>query len=93
MNEGASAQVLALLRELRDGQQQALSRQAEALTMQRAQIDLVRRQAERNERIQQRAEELQERGAGMMAVARRVLMVPVPVVIALIVYVSWLLFR
>lgn len=42
---------------------------------------------------QDRAEELQTRGMGIMKTARRSLAVVLPIVFALIVYLSWLLFR
>ncbi|MEX0734040.1 MAG: hypothetical protein WD944_04080 [Steroidobacteraceae bacterium] len=56
-------------------------------------LELVRRQAERTERIQDRAEELQARGMGIMKTARRSLAIVLPIVILLIVYLSWLIFR
>ena len=56
-------------------------------------LEIARRQAERTERIQDRAEALQEKGAGMMTAARRVLAVVLPVVVLLIAYLSWLIFR
>ena len=58
-----------------------------------AQLELVKRQAERTERIQDRAEELQAKSAGMVTTARRSLALLLPLVILLIVYVSWLIFR
>jgi hypothetical protein len=58
-----------------------------------AQLELVKRQAERTERIQDRAEELQAKSAGMVTTARRSLAFLLPLVILLIVYVSWLIFR
>ena len=72
------AEVLALLRALRDGQRQHLERQAEALAMQREQVDLVKRQFDRAERLQERAEALQERGAKAM---RLVLFVLIPLLL------------
>jgi len=58
-----------------------------------AQLELVRRQAERTERIQDRAEELQAKSAGVVATARRSLAVVLPLVVLLIVYLTWLIFR
>jgi hypothetical protein len=53
----------------------------------------VRRQVERTERIQNRAEELQAKGMGIMTAARRSLAFVLPIVIVLIAYLSWLIFR
>jgi hypothetical protein len=63
------------------------------VAMQKEQFDLFRRQLERSERIQDRAEELQARGAGIMNTARRSLAFVLPVVILLIAYLTWLIFR
>lgn len=48
---------------------------------------------ERAERIQDRAEELQARGMSIMKTARRSIAFLLPVVIVLIIYLSWLIFR
>ena len=69
------------------------SNQEAALAMQKEQFELFRRQVERTERIQDRAEELQARGAGIMKTARRSLAIVLPIVIVLIAYLSWLIFR
>ena len=82
-----------LLEEIRDTQRLQLERQTEALTIQREQLAMVQRQAERTERIQARAEEIQTRSAQLVSSARRLATVLVPVVVALMLYVSWLLFR
>ncbi len=86
MTPGDTARTLALLEQIRDNQ-------AAALAMQKEQLELVRRQVERTERIQDRAEELQARGAGIMNTARRSLAFVLPVVILLIAYLTWLIFR
>jgi len=56
-------------------------------------ISVREKQFERTERIQDRAEKLQAKSADIVGIARKILLVIVPVVIALIVYVSWLIFR
>jgi uncharacterized membrane protein (DUF106 family) len=89
----ADEELTSLLREIRDGQRLALERQAAAIEIQRAQFDLVRQQTERNERIQARAEALQERSAGMMKAARVAMAIILPVAFALVIYLSWLIFR
>jgi uncharacterized membrane protein (DUF106 family) len=86
MNPDDTARTLALLEQIRDNQ-------ASALAMQKEQFELFRRQVERTERIQDRAEELQARGAGIMNTARRSLAFVLPVVILLIAYLTWLIFR
>ena len=67
--------------------------QEAALAMQKEQFELFRRQVERTERIQDRAEEMQARGMGIMKTARRSLAIVLPIVILLIAYLSWLIFR
>jgi len=85
--------IAALLEQIRDNQSELLARQREALEFQRSQLELVRRQSERSERIQDRAEELQARGAGIMTIARRSIAIVLPIVILLILYLTWLIFR
>lgn len=86
MTPDDTARALALLEQIRDNQ-------AAALAMQKEQFELFRRQHERTERLQDRAEELQARGAGIMTTARRSLAFVLPVVILLIAYLTWLIFR
>jgi uncharacterized membrane protein (DUF106 family) len=93
MEQNDTARIAALLEQIRDNQATQLVRQAEALTLQKEQFEVFRRQAERSERLQDRAEELQTRGMGIMTTARRSLAIVLPVVILLIIYLSWLLFR
>ena len=82
-----------MLEQIRDNQATQLARQAEALELQKEQFAVYRRQAERAEKLQDRAEELQTRGMGIMKTARRSIAVVLPIVILLIVYLSWLIFR
>ena len=93
MNENESLRMIRVLEELRDGQKLQLERQQEALQVQREQFALVQKQFERTERIQDRAEKLQAKSADIVGIARKTLLLIVPVVIALIAYVSWLIFR
>jgi len=53
----------------------------------------IQEQAERTERIQRKAELLQDRGASLVGGARKVVVVILPVIVLLLVYLSWLLFR
>ena len=85
--------LLRVLEQIRDDQRLQLERQAEALAMQREQVAMLRTQFERTERLQDRAEHLQERSAQVVGIARKSLFVVLPVLFALIGYVSWLIFR
>ena len=89
MNENETQRMVQLLEELREGQKLQLERQKEALDLQREQVALVQKQFERTQRIQDRAENIQEKSAEIVGIARKTLLVILPVVIALIVYVSW----
>ena len=86
-------EVAKLLREIRDTQRAQLAQQEEALRLQRDQYSLVQRQVERNERIQDRAEQLQSGSAQMIGVARKTLYSVLPILVVLIAYVTWLIFR
>jgi uncharacterized membrane protein (DUF106 family) len=93
MNETESQRVVRLLEEIREDQKLQVARQLEALELQRKQFAVFEEQAVRTERLQHRAEQLQERSAGMVGGARKLLITLVPIVIALIAYVSWLIYR
>lgn len=84
--------LLSLIAEIRDNQRQQLEHQKQALQLQEQQFALVRDQHERAIRIQERAESLQEKNASMVDRARKVFFIVIPLLLALIVYVSWLLF-
>ena len=85
--------VVRLLTEIRDVQRLQLARQEEALELQREQFAIFQRQSERAERLQDRAEKMQDKSAQVIGTARRALFVVLPILILLIGYVSWLLFR
>jgi len=93
MQQQDSVRIVELLEQIRDNQATQLARQSEALAMQKEQYELVRVQSERAARLQDRAEELQTRGMGIMKTARRSLAIVLPIVIVLIIYLSWLLLR
>jgi len=92
MNDADAQRIASLLEAIRDGQTLQLQRQAEALTLQREQAEMARKQFERAEKLQDRAEALQARGAQVITVARRAVTIVVPVLVLLIIYVSWLMF-
>ncbi|HUQ26290.1 MAG TPA: hypothetical protein VM140_11525 [Burkholderiales bacterium] len=79
MSDSDIQRVVRLLEEIRDHQ--------------KAQLDAFLVQSERAARLQDRAEELQARSAQLVGRSRRVLMMLLPVIIVLIAYVSWLIFR
>jgi len=93
MSEIDTQRLVSVLEEIRDNQRLQLERQAEALALQREQFALVQKQQERAERIQDRAEAIQAKSAQLVAGSRKVFTVVIPIIIALIVYLSWLLFR
>jgi len=93
MNNAEAQQLDAILKEIRDNQKLQIERQTEALALQREQWALLQRQADRHERIQDRAENIQAKSVQMVAVARRTLFFLLPVLILLMMYVSWLIFR
>ncbi len=93
MESQQADRIVALLEQACDNQAQQLARQAEAFALQKEQFEVFRRQAERAEKLQDRAEELQARGMGIMKTAKRSLAVVLPIVILLVVYLSWLVFR
>jgi hypothetical protein len=85
--------VVRLLTEIRDAQKLQVARQDEALKLQREQFAIFQRQAERAERLQDRAEKMQDKSAQVIGTARKALFVVLPILILLIGYVSWLMFR
>lgn len=93
MTEQEIQRLTGVLEEIRDNQKVQLQRQSDALAVQREQFALVQKQAERHERIQDRAESIQAKGIQLMAVARKSLIVILPIVTVLILYLSWLIFR
>ena len=81
-----------LLQEIRDDQRSLLAQNQQMLDQSREQFELVKRQYERSERIQDRAEALQSRGEFLVGGAKKAFIVIIPILIALLVYVSWLIF-
>jgi hypothetical protein len=93
MNDEDIRRLTRLLEDIRDNQKLQLERHGDALALQREQLSLVQRQAERYDRIQDRAEYIQDRSAQLVAGARKALSVVLPIIIVLIGYLSWLIFR
>lgn len=85
MNEADSSRLERLLTEIRDNQK-------EALALQREHVAIVQKQHERAERINAKAEQIQARSMELVKAGRRTLAVVLPVVVALIAYLSWMIF-
>ncbi len=88
-----SKEALALLRDIQENQLQALAMQRESLELQRKAVEATLAQFSRAEAIQVKAEELQDRSAEIMASGRRMMKIILPIIIVLIAYLSWLMFR
>lgn len=86
-------EILEVLRDIRSNQHKQLEGLQESLSLQLKQYDMARTQFERAERLNDRAEQIQETGARMMSTARKTMVVILPVVIFLVIYLSWLIFR
>jgi uncharacterized membrane protein (DUF106 family) len=84
---------LEVLRRIERNQQQQLDRQQAALELQQEQFDLVSVQFERAEKLQDRAEKIQDAGASMMGMARKAMVIMLPIIFVLVIYLSWLIFR
>jgi uncharacterized membrane protein (DUF106 family) len=91
-DQDVSQRMVRILEEMRDNQKVQLERQAEALALQRDTFALIQKQADRTERIQDRAEQIQARSAQMIGAGRKVMAVVLPLIIVLVIYLSWLLF-
>jgi uncharacterized membrane protein (DUF106 family) len=82
-----------VLEEIRDNQRLQLERQDEALKLQHEQCALIQKQTERTERIQDRAEQIQAKSAQLITRSRTGQIVALIVIITVIAYVSWFIFR
>ena len=86
-------EILDALNALREGQKEQLGQQAITLQIQQEQFAMARKQFERAEALQDRAEVIQNAGASMMTIARRALVVVLPVLFVLLAWVTWLILR
>jgi len=86
-------EILSLLNRMAENQERILEAQKESLGMHRKQFEMAKIQFDRAEKLQERAEKMQDAGATIMNTARRALIVVLPIVIGLIIYLSWLIFR
>ena len=77
MNDQDTQRIIQILEEIRDNQ--------------KLQSALVQKQHDRTERIQDRAEQIQNKSAQLVAGSRKTMMVILPIILVLILYVSWLM--
>lgn len=89
----AEREVVDVLEDILKNQQIQLQRQNEALEIQRKQFAMFKVQYERAERLQDRAEAMQDSGAKLMGAARKSFIVILPIILILMAYLTWLIFR
>lgn len=93
MNDEQSRELIQVLQEINTSQKRQIENQDEILGLQRENLELVKRQFQRADKLQERAESIQNASAGMIKSARKALAFILPVIIVLIVYLSWIIFR
>lgn len=79
MNDQDAQRIIHILEEIRNNQKQ--------------QFAMVQKQHERTDRIQDRAEQIQAKSAQLVAGSRKAMLVILPIILVLILYVSWLMFH
>ena len=87
-----SKEQLHVLEEIRELMQTQVETQAKLLEVQQEHIELYRNQLNRVERINSKAEAIQDKSAQLMGVASKGFVVVLLIIIALVGYLSWLLF-
>ena len=99
MDADDARKMIALLEEIRDGQQlqlqrqaEALDRQTEALGMQRQHFENLQNQSGKARELQERAEKIQARSARLIGSARVLVLIVAPLAVLLLVFVCWLVF-
>jgi hypothetical protein len=79
MNDQDTQRIIHILEEIRDNQNR--------------QFSMVQKQHDRTDRIQDRAEQIQAKSAQLVAGSRKAMLVILPIILVLVVYVSWLFFH
>ncbi len=99
MDTDDARKMIALLEEIRDGQQLHLKRQAdafdrqtEALALQQQQFAILKTQAGRAQELQDRAEKIQAKSAGLIGSARALVLIVAPLAVLALVFLFWLVF-
>ena len=91
-NSEELGRAIRLLEEIRDNQRAHLERQAEVLALQKEQFQLFRTQHEKAQVIQDRAAALQEKSADLVERGRKLFVIVLPIIAALLLYLGFLLF-
>jgi cytochrome c-type biogenesis protein CcmH/NrfG len=86
-------QLRLLLEEIRNNQKTQLERQSESLSIQKEQFRVFLEQQEKTQKIQDRAEAIQDKSAQIVNRARRLFPLVLAAIVALLGYVTWLLWR
>jgi len=84
--------LVSVLEEIRDNQRLQLERQAEALSLQREQYALVQKQHERASGYRIAPRQSRRRAPARRGIAQSFRVV-LPIIIVLVIYLSWILFR
>ena len=79
MNDQDAQRIIHILEEIRDNQ--------------KLQFAIAQKQHDRTDRIQDRAEQIQTKSAQLVAGSRKAMLIILPVILLLIVYLSWLMFH
>ena len=93
MDDKTQSKLLQTLQELTENHAKQLELQKESLHIQREQYRMALESYEKQRELQLRAEVLQNKSAGMMELGRKLFFIVIPVLVALIAYLSWMLFR
>jgi len=86
-------EILDTLKDIKSNQEQQLEGLRKSLQMQREQFEMARTQFERAERLNDRAEKIQETSASIVGAARKAMVIILPIIVFLVIYLSWLIFR
>ncbi len=65
----------------------------DSLALAKKQFAMAEKQFQRAEALHDRAEAMQDRGEGLMKAARKSLFIILPIILVLLVYLTWLIFR
>jgi uncharacterized membrane protein (DUF106 family) len=93
MNDQDAQRIIHILEEIRENQKLQLKQQTETNALQQGQFAMAQKHSDRTDRIQDRAEQIQAKSAQLVAGSRKAMLVILPVILVLILYVSWLMFH
>lgn len=92
-DDAVMKEILATLQDIRDNQRRQLERQEESMKIQREQFALATEQFEKAKKLQDRAESIQAKSADIVEKGRKAVAVILPVLILLVGYLTWIMFR